>query len=87
MHLSATKVLGAMIGLLAISAASPLSSEAAPEGLIKRACPADCNNKFPLARKLGQPCGGDCDKTYRLGSETCSCNLGAIVSHPKQIGA
>ena len=80
MHFSTTQVIAAIAGLLALSSASPLISEAAPDDLVKRACPADCNNRYPLARKLGQPCGGNCDKTYRAGSETCSCNLGAIVS-------
>ena len=80
MHFFKTQVIAAIAGLLALSSASPLISEAAPDALVKRACPADCNNQFPLARKAGAPCGGDCDKTYRAGSETCSCNLGAIVS-------
>lgn len=82
MHLLKTIGIGAIACLLALSSASPLLSEDVPEGLVKRACPADCNNKYPLARKLGKPCGGSCDKTYKAGSETCSCNLGAIVSQP-----
>lgn len=80
------KVLGAMIGLRALSFTSPLSSEAAPEGLVERDCPDDCDNRYPLAPKLEQPCGGSCDTTYSSGSETSSCNLGAIVSQPKQFG-
>lgn len=80
MHLPTFQIFAAVTGFLAVSSANPLSFEATSGDLTKRACPADCNNQYPLARKLGQPCGGDCDKTYRLGSETCSCNLGAIVS-------
>ncbi|CAL8584420.1 hypothetical protein XPA_010022 [Xanthoria parietina] len=79
MYLYTTQVLAALAGFLALTTANPLNLDAAPAALDKRACPADCNNQYPLARKLGQPCGGDCDKTYRAGATTCSCNLGAIV--------
>ena len=82
MYLHTTQVLAALAGFLALTTANPLNLDAAPAALDKRACPADCNNQYPLARKLGQPCGGDCDKTYRAGATTCSCNLGAIVSLP-----
>lgn len=81
MHLHATQVLAAISGFLALCSTNRLSLDATLGKLDKRACPADCNNpNLPLARRLGQPCGGDCDLTYRTGAETCSCSLGAIVS-------
>ncbi|KAI4219081.1 MAG: hypothetical protein L6R36_008574 [Xanthoria steineri] len=82
MHLHAPQVLAAISGLLALSSANPLSFDAALGKLDKRGCQADCGlPNRPLARQLGQPCGGQCDQTYRLGSETCSCDLGAIISN------
>lgn len=83
MHLHAPQVLAAISGFLALSSANPLSFDAALGKLDKRGCQADCGlPNRPLARQRGQPCGGQCDQTYRLGSETCSCDLGAIVSFP-----
>lgn len=80
MHLAASRVITVISGLLASCTAKPLSSDVTPSQLDKRACPADCNNQYPLARALGQTCGGDCGRTYRVGAITCSCNLGAVVS-------
>lgn len=82
MYLSSSQIVVAISGFLAVCAANHVAVDAAPATLEKRACPADCNNQYPLSRKLGQPCGGSCDRTYSAGSETCSCNLGAIVSPP-----
>ncbi|KAL9582973.1 MAG: hypothetical protein Q9212_002982 [Teloschistes hypoglaucus] len=68
MHLSSPKILAAISGFLALCAANPVAVDAAPATFEKRACPADCNNQYPLARKLGAPCGGGCDTTYRDGA-------------------
>ncbi|KAL8798237.1 MAG: hypothetical protein Q9223_007951, partial [Gallowayella weberi] len=81
MHFNTLELLTTITGLLAVStSANPLlSPENTAFDLNKRACPADCGlPALPLARRVGAPCNGGCDTTYTAGSETCSCNLGAI---------
>ncbi|KAL8806042.1 MAG: hypothetical protein Q9182_001574 [Xanthomendoza sp. 2 TL-2023] len=82
MRFNTLELLTTITGLLAVStSANPLAFSEGETAfdLTKRACPAECGpGGPPLARKVGAPCNGGCDTTYSAGSETCSCNLGAI---------
>ena len=85
MYFAASQVIAAISGLLALCYANPFSLNTAPGKLDKRACPTNYNNQYSLAHKLGKPYGGNCDRTYRAGATTCSCNLGAIVSGSQSV--